>query len=132
MMGKSTIAYQFAKQFLSSWENGLVVYFDVESNSGEVETSDGGSADEEISATVFQESRAETFKLVGERRFKYSRRPFNIRQFFEYVDDLVGKKREIQSKTGSEVKILFILDSLAALSYSRIENVEEFDENFIE
>lgn len=117
--GKSTIAYQFARQFLDVHENGLVVYFDVEGTGGELEKNSY--------ATIFQESRAETFNLVDDPRFKYNRRPYNIKDFFEYLDGLIEKKREIQARTGSEIKILFILDSVTALSYSRIDGVEDFD-----
>ena len=120
IMGKSTIAYQFAKQFLDVHENGLVVYFDCEST--------GGSADAmDIMATVFQESRIETFGLSDDARFKYNRRPYTIKDFFEYLDGLIDRKNEIQTRSGKEIKILFILDSLASLAYSRLTAVEEFD-----
>lgn len=117
--GKSTIAFQFAKQFLNFHENGLVVYFDIESTAAELEIGDN--------VTVFQETRAETFELVDDPRFRYNRRPFTIKEFFTYLDGLVQKKREIQQRTGSEIKVLFIVDSITALSYSRLDSVEDFD-----
>ena len=117
--GKSSIAFQFAKTFLDYHENGIVVYFDVESTAAELEVSDN--------ITVYQESRAETFGLHDDPRFKYNRRPFTIKEFFEYLDGLIERKRDIQTKTGGEVKILFVLDSITALSYSRLDAVEDFD-----
>lgn len=119
--GKSTIAYQFAKQFLEKYENGLCVFFDCESTGGTAENQD------EITASVFQESRAEIFDLVSDKRFKYNRRPFTIRAFFEYLDGLIQRKREIQTKTGKEVRLLICLDSLASLTYSKLDATEEFD-----
>lgn len=117
--GKSTLAFQFAKQFLLQHPNGLAVYFDIEANASEMETIDN--------ITVYQESRAETFNLDSNPRFKYNRRPYNIKDFFEYLDGLIEKKRSLQVKTGSEIKLLFIVDSITALSYSRLEAIEEFD-----
>lgn len=119
-MGKSSIAFQFAKQFLDFHENGLVVYFDVESTAAELEMGKD--------VMVFQESRAETFGIHDDPRFRYNRRPFTIKDFFEYLEGLIEKKREIQARSGSEIKILFVLDSITALSYSRLDTVEEFDE----
>lgn len=118
--GKSSIAYQFAEQFLKFHDNGLVVYFDVETSGSEVEAND--------SITVFHESRPEIFHLNNNSRFRYNRRPFTIKDFFEYLDGLIERKRQIQQNTGSEVKILFIVDSITTLSYSRLDAVEDFDE----
>lgn len=116
--GKSSIAFQFAKQFLNYHPNGIVVYFDIESNAASIDSD---------SITVYQESRIETFELKNNPRFRYNRRPYNIKDFFEFLEGLIEKKREMQQKTGKELKILFILDSMTALDYSRIEAVEEFD-----
>jgi len=91
----------------------------VESTAAELEVSDN--------VTVYQESRAETFGLSDDPRFKYNRRPFTIKEFFDYLDGLIERKRDIQTKTGGEVKILFVLDSITALSYSRLDAVEDFD-----
>ena len=123
-MGKSSIAFQFAKQFLDFHKNALVVYFDVESNAAELEIGD--------SDVIYQESRAETFGLANDKRFRYNRKPYNIKEFFEYLEELVQTKREFQQQIGGEIKILFILDSITALSYSRIDAVEDFDGYLIE
>lgn len=117
--GKSTVAYQMAKNFLDFHPSGIVIYCDIEGAGGDVENSDN--------LTIFQESRPETFGLDTDKRFKYNRRPFTIKDFFDYVDGLIELKRQIQSQSGSEVKMLFILDSISALTYSRLESVEEFD-----
>lgn len=117
--GKSSIAFQFAKQFLKYHENGIVVYFDIESTASDLEIGKD--------IVIYQESRSETFGLDDDPRFRYNRRPFTIKDFFEYLEGLLERKRDIQSKTGSEVKILFIVDSITALSYSRLDAAEEFD-----
>ena len=117
-MGKSSIAFQFARQFLNYHKNALVVYFDVESNAAEIEN---------CTATIYQESRAETFGLASDRRFRYNRKPYNIKEFFEYLEELIQTKRQFQQQVGGEVKILFVLDSITALSYSRLDSVEDFD-----
>ena len=123
-MGKSSIAFQFAKQFLNYHKNALVVYFDVESNAAELELGEA--------TVVYQESRAETFGLARDKRFRYNRKPFTIKEFFEYLEELIQTKRQFQQQIGAEVKILFILDSITALSYSRIDAVEDFDGYLIE
>lgn len=120
-MGKSSIAFQFAKQFLDTYPGSLVVYFDVEATASNTEQNEN--------ITIYQESRAQTFGIDQDRRFRYNRKPFTIKEFFEYLDGLIERKREIQSKTGGEVRILLILDSITALSYSRLDAVEEFDES---
>lgn len=116
--GKSSIAYQMARQFLDENQAAIAVYCDVESIS-DVEEINGQQ--------IFRESRAQTFNLDTDKRFIYCRRPFTVKDFFEYIDGLIQKKRELQEHTGSEVKILIILDSIASLSYSRLEAVEDFD-----
>lgn len=121
--GKSSIAYQMAKEFLDRHEAGIAVYCDVESIS-DVEQYETPTTDD---YTTYHESRAETFGLDGDPRFIYCRRPFTIKDFFSYIDGLIQKKRQLQEQTGSEVKMLIILDSIASLSYSRLESVEEFD-----
>ena len=115
--GKSSIAYQFAKTFLDENKNGLCVYFDVESAGGRIESS----------GEILQQSRAESFGLSTNPRFIYNNRPYSIKDFFEYIDELVNKKRELQSKTGQEVKMLVVLDSITALTYSKLEAIESFD-----
>ena len=121
--GKSSIAYQMAKQFLDVNSAGICVYCDVESIS-DVEMQ---SENQDGSLVVAHESRADTFGLSNDPRFIYCRRPFTISAFFEYLDGLIERKRQIQSQTGTEVKLLIILDSIASLSYSRLESVEDFD-----
>lgn len=121
--GKSSIAYQMAKQFLDVNSAGICVYCDVESIS-DVEMQ---SENQDGSLVVAHESRADTFGLSSDPRFIYCRRPFTISAFFEYLDGLIERKRQIQSQTGTEVKLLIILDSIASLSYSRLDSVEDFD-----
>ncbi len=90
----------------------------MESNAAEIEN---------CNATIYQESRAETFGLASDKRFRYNRKPFTIKEFFEYLEELVQTKRQFQQQIGAEVKILFVLDSITALSYSRLDSVEDFD-----
>ena len=117
--GKSTVAYQMARQFLDFHESGIVVFADVEGSGSEVENADN--------VAVFRESRPETFGLDKDPRFRYSRRPFTIKDFFEYLEGLINLKRQTQVDVGAEIKMLIILDSITALSYSRIDSVEDFD-----
>ena len=102
--GKSSIAYQMAKQFLDVNLAGICVYCDVESIS-DIETQTDES---DPNFSFAHESRADTFGLTGDQRFIYCR-------------------RQIQAQTGTEVKLLIILDSIASLSYSRLDSVEDFD-----
>lgn len=121
--GKSSIAYQMAKQFLDVNLAGICVYCDVESIS-DIETQTDES---DPNFSFAHESRADTFGLTGDQRFIYCRRPFTISAFFEYLNGLIERKRQIQAQTGTEVKLLIILDSIASLSYSRLDSVEDFD-----
>lgn len=124
--GKSSIAYQMAKQFLNVNPAGICVYCDVESIS-DIENVEIENEEEQNDYYIVHESRADTFNLTGDSRFIYCRRPFTISAFFEYIEGLIERKRQIQSQTGTEVKLLIILDSIASLSYSRLDAVDEFD-----
>lgn len=117
--GKSTIAYQIAKQFLNTYDNSIVVYFDLESAGAEIE--------ENNSFLLFSETRADTFGLSRDKRFKYDSRPYSIKEIFEYIEGLFEKKREIQEKTQSEVKILIIFDSFTVLQSDKFESQDSFD-----
>lgn len=114
--GKSTIAYQFCKTFLDEYPNAVVIYADVESAGGTVENK-----------STFQSSRPETFGLSDDNRFRYNKRPFNVKEFFEYLTGLIEKKRLIEQQKEREIKFLIVLDSIAALPTSKLDAAEEFD-----
>lgn len=120
--GKSTFVYQFCKQFLDTWKNGIVLYFDVEGVGSAIETSD------ELAYTDgFRSTRAEQLGLTTNPRWKYNRKPFDIKTFFDYAENILLKKREKEKNAQQEIKMLFVIDSLTSLTYSRLDALEDFD-----
>ena len=110
--GKSTMAFQFSKTFLDSYENSVVVYLDVE-GSGNVAKS-----------TKFQISRVDTFGL-DVARFKYEPVMVNVTNIFELITSLVTIKQRFEEKINKEFFLLLIWDSIAATPPSKITSVED-------
>lgn len=108
--GKSTVALQFCALFQQFHPDSVVVYLDTESAAG------GESP--EIS------DRVKTFGINPER-FLYYSVIMDLKQMFDMMQELIDIKLELQKKTGKEVFVLFVLDSIAAMGSSKDVSTED-------
>lgn len=109
---KSTVAYQFSKSFTENYDNGLVVFLDIE-GSGNVEKSD-----------QFKVSRIESFGLDA-RKFKYEPLLLNVMQVFELVEKLIEAKNAFEQKTGKEFFVGIVWDSIPSTPSDKAESAED-------
>lgn len=107
---KSTVALQFCALFQQFHPDSVVVYLDTESAAG------GESP--EIS------DRVKTFGINPER-FLYYSVIMDLKQMFDMMQELIDIKLELQKKTGKEVFVLFVLDSIAAMGSSKDVSTED-------
>jgi len=111
--GKSTFCFTFAKQFLDSHENGVVVYLDIEGAS-ECADSDYGS-------------RSESFGLDPDR-FLYKPIVLNVKQVFDTIKQFAEAKKQFEDKSGKPFHVLIIWDSLAASGSSKDADAEDHNQ----
>ena len=104
--GKSTIAFQYAKIFLDTYPNSVVVYCDIEG---------AGSDIENAQVTV---NRIDTFN-IDKTRIQYERIVLTVEELFDALYDIVQVKKQFEEKTGSEFRVLFIWDSVKATPPSK-------------
>lgn len=109
---KSTIAYQFSKSFTEIYDNGLIVFLDIE-GSGNVEKSD-----------QFKISRVESFGLDA-RKFKYEPLLLNVMQVFELIEKLIEAKNAFEQKTGKEFFVGVVWDSIPSTPSDKAEAAED-------
>lgn len=117
--GKSTLALQYCGQFLSTYENSIVVYLDTESSAGGC-VSD--SNENGFPAEILD--RMEIFGIDA-GRFLYTPVVMDLKQIFDMLKELVGLKRKLQDSRGNEVFVTFVLDSIAALTSSRDADTDD-------
>lgn len=111
--GKSTIAYQFSKSFLSYYDTGVVLYVDIET-SGNVENSQ------------FRVNRVDQFGL-DRQRFKYQPVVVNLLEFFEMIEHLIQVKKTFEEKLDKEFFVAIIWDSIASTRCSKTDAAENPD-----
>ena len=104
--GKSTFAFQFSSQFQRQHPNGVVLYLDVEASANVSGLSN------------YAESRIETFG-INRSTMVYKPLMLNVREMFDICKKHIELKREVERRTNSEVPMLIILDSLAAVPSSK-------------
>jgi RecA/RadA recombinase len=97
--GKSTFAFQFSKQFLSLYPNGIVIYIDIE-GSGNIKSND------------FRISRIDRFNL-DDPRFRYEQVVVDIPTVYDMIEFIVDVKKETEKQKGFEINVLVIWDSIA-------------------
>lgn len=102
--GKSTFCFQFCKSFLTQHPNSVAVYLDIE-------TSAASSSDE-------GNTRIAIFN-IDQDRIMYRPMVLDLKQTFSLIEMLVQTKQKLEDKKGQEVKVLFIIDSLAGLGSSK-------------
>jgi hypothetical protein len=110
--GKSTFAFQFSKAFLNQYQNGVVVYIDIEGSGNSSESKE------------FQISRIESFGLDA-NRFKYEPIIFDVPNVFKLIERLAQIKDAFEQKTGTQFYVMIIWDSIAATPSSKVEEAEE-------
>jgi len=109
--GKSTFAFQFAKQFQTVYPNSIIVYLDVE-----------GAAN--ASGTANSSSRVQIF-AIDEKRFRYEPVIIDIYGFFNMIETLVGIKKMFEEKLQKEFKIMIVWDSIASTPCSKLSDVSD-------
>lgn len=106
--GKSTIAWQFAKQFLDENKNGIVFYADIE----------GASNNHEDNKLKYIQDRMKIFD-IDESRCMYKCLLLDTVQLFELLYQLVDLKNKLKEKFNEEVPMLFVWDSIASTPSSK-------------
>src|SRR6056297_3100706 len=112
--GKTTLALQFCASFLKQNEKAIAMYIDTETCSDQ-----GGE--------VFPyeiEQRINIFDIDRDR-FLYRAIVADIKELFNMLHSLVQLKRDLQAKVNEEVRVLFVLDSIASPVSSRDESSED-------
>ena len=115
--GKSTFAFQFAKQFQTLYPNSIIVYLDVE---GAANASGSVGAD----GVANNASRMQIF-AIDEKRFRYEPIIIDIYGFFEMIESLVKIKKTFEEKLQKEFKIMIVWDSIAATPCSKLSEVND-------
>jgi predicted ATP-dependent serine protease len=111
--GKSTFAYQMAKQIYDNYQNSICVYLDIEGSGGTTESNE------------FRVSRIDTFGLNDTSRFIYQSIVLNIMELFELIETLIDTKKLVENKTGNEFILLIIWDSIPSTPSSRSTEVSD-------
>jgi len=111
--GKSTLAFQFAGKFHQQYENGIIVYLDIEGSGGSQET------------TQYKISRIDTFGLNDSHRFRYEPVVLDIKELFGLIESLVEQKKIVEEKTGQEFYVYIIWDSVAATRSSKTDATDD-------
>lgn len=112
--GKSTLCFQFAKQFQDVYQNSVCVYLDIEGSGNATESTD------------FQISRMESFGL-DPQRFKFEPIVLNVLEVFEMIETLINIKKAFEEKLGQEFYVLIIWDSIAATPSSKVDAADSPD-----
>lgn len=104
--GKSTLAFQFAKQFQEKHKNSVVVYLDIEGSSNAIEDN------------TELESRISIFN-IDTSRFMYKPMQLDTVQVFKLFDEFNTLKAQLEKETKKEVEALFIWDSVSSTPSSK-------------
>lgn len=104
--GKSTLAFQFAANFINQHPKSAAVYIDIE------------GASSVKSNTLYVQDRITTFGIPPER-ITYVPSPLDLVGVFELIKKVILGKRELQKRTNDDYKLLIIWDSIAATSSSK-------------
>lgn len=103
--GKSTVAFQFSSSFISYRPNSVAVYIDVETASN--------------NESQFQLEDRITTLGINPEHFTYQPLVGDIPTVFNLVNELITTKTMFEEKTGQNLNLCIILDSLASLNCSK-------------
>lgn len=113
--GKSTLAFQFAANFLKHNENSAVFYIDIEGASS-VSTNN-----------EFIQSRIESFGIDPDR-ITYYPAPLDVSSVFSLIKDIITGKKNLEEKSGEPIELLIVWDSIAATPSSKDISTEDPNE----
>lgn len=113
--GKSTMAFQFAANFVKHHEKSVVVYIDVEGAS-----SVSGN-------TQFFQDRITTFGIDPDR-ITYIPSPLDLNGVSELIRSVIRGKRELEERTNDSYKLLVVWDSIASTPSSKDATAEDPNE----
>lgn len=104
--GKSTLAFQFAANFIKTHNKSVVIYIDVE------------GASSVKSDNLFIQDRITSFGIDPER-ITYIPSPLDLHGVSELIQTVIAGKRELETRTNDTYKLLIIWDSIAATPSSK-------------
>ena len=107
--GKSTLAFQFAANFLNYHPKSVVIYIDIE------------GASSVKSNTSYVQDRITTFGIPPDR-ITYIPSPLDLVGVFELIKKVIAGKKELQKRSNDDYKLLIVWDSIAATSSSKDVN----------
>jgi RecA/RadA recombinase len=113
--GKSTLAFQFAANFLKHNDNSTVFYIDVE------------GASSISSDSSFIQSRIQSFGIDPDK-ISYYPAPLDISGVFNLIKDIIAGKKALEEKQGIKLNLLIVWDSIAATPSSKDINAEDPNE----
>lgn len=111
--GKSTYCFQMSSMFHNTYDNGIVVYIDIEGS---------GSSQE---SNEYKVSRMDSFGISNSSRFRYEPVVLDMKELFTLIDDLIDQKILIETKTGREFFVMIVWDSVAATRSSKTDMVDD-------
>ncbi|MFW6219387.1 MAG: hypothetical protein ACOC33_00835 [bacterium] len=112
--GKSTLAFQFCKQFITHNDNGLIAYIDIEGA--------GNTAAEQ----KYRMNRIDTFG-IDSTRFQYLPMILDLNGIFEIIQKFCEIKRQVEEAQQKEFYLCIVWDSIAATPSSKIADAESHD-----
>jgi len=113
--GKSTLAFQYCKSFLDTYQNGIAVYIDIEG---------AGNANEDD--TQFRLNRIQTFGIEPDR-FQYLPMILDLNGVFNIVQEFCEIKRQVEEEQKKEFYLCIVWDSIAATPSSKTADAETHD-----
>ena len=109
--GKSTFAFQFSSVFQNTYQNGIIVYLDIETSGN-------------VASNQYSIRRTETFGL-DPQRFKYEPIILTVTEVFELVENLVEMKKKFEDASGKEFFVLVVWDSIASTRSSKVDGSDD-------
>jgi RecA/RadA recombinase len=111
-VGKSTLTFQFCAQFLAQHPDSIIAYIDTEAsaNSGE--------------ANSMMETRITTFG-INEARISYTATVADVKEVFSICHKFIDTKKKMEDRSGKEIKLLIVWDSVASTPSSKDAAAED-------
>lgn len=113
--GKSTMAFQFAANFVKYHEKSVIVYIDVE-----------GASSVSTNSEFFQD-RITSFGINPER-ITYIPSPLDLTGVSDLIKSVIKGKKELETRSNDTYQLLIVWDSIAATPSSKDISAEDPNE----